>query len=264
VARRADVQDATLAAVMMLDIALLTAVLYYTGGPFNPFSFLYLVNIALAAVILPPAWSWALAALSVALFGALFFAHVPLPMDHAMGHDHPISLHVQGMWVAFGVAAAFIVYFIQRVRGALAERDAELGKVRSAAARHEKLASLATPGGGRGARARDAALDDRGRREGARARARRTMRPRRVDGRRRAPHPRASRALPRRSSCRWPPTPARARAKRSRPCRLATLLAARRRPRRPRARRARDRGARPRALVHVPPRALAASARAAC
>jgi two-component system sensor histidine kinase RegB len=142
--RRADVQESMLAAVMLLDVGLLTAVLYLTGGPFNPFSFLYLVNIALAAVILPPGWTWALVVVSVALFGGLFFAHVPLPIDHAMGHDHPISMHVQGMWVAFGVAAAFIVYFIQRVRGALAERDAELTAARSAAARHEKLASLAT------------------------------------------------------------------------------------------------------------------------
>ena len=158
--RRDDVSDAMLAAVMLLDVGLLTAALYFTGGPFNPFSFLYLVNVALAAMILPPGWTWTLAGCSLALFGGLFFAHVPLPlgdaggmdhsamghagMDHGMGADHPISLHVQGMWVAFGVAAAFIVYFIQRVRGALAERDAELGEARSAAARHEKLASLAT------------------------------------------------------------------------------------------------------------------------
>ncbi len=148
--RRREEVDELLAGVMFLDVALLTAVLYFTGGPFNPFSFLYLVNIALAAVILPPGWTWALVGCSVALFGGLFFAHVPLPvgdgaMDHAaMGHDHTISLHVQGMWVAFGVAAAFIVYFIQRVRGALAERDAELGAVLRASARHEKLASLAT------------------------------------------------------------------------------------------------------------------------
>ena len=147
--RRADVADGTLAAVMLLDVGLLTAVLYLTGGPFNPFSFLYLVNVALAAVILPPGWTWALAGVSLALFGGLFFAHVPLPIAEHAGHegmsaDHPISMHVQGMWVAFGVAAAFIVYFIQRVRGALAARDAELGEARSAAARSEKLASLAT------------------------------------------------------------------------------------------------------------------------
>ena len=141
-ARRAVVHEWMLAAVMLLDVGLLTAVLYLTGGPFNPFSFLYLVNIALGAVTLAPAWTWTLVSVSLLCFGGLFFAHVPLPLDH--DHAHPISMHVQGMWVAYGVAAAFIVYFIQRVRRALAERDAELGAARNAAARHERLASLAT------------------------------------------------------------------------------------------------------------------------
>jgi two-component system sensor histidine kinase RegB len=48
------------------------------------------------------------------------------------------------MWVAFGVAAGFIVYFVQRVTLALEARDAELAAARSLTARHEKLASLAT------------------------------------------------------------------------------------------------------------------------
>ena len=42
------VGERMLAAVMALDVALLTGLLYFTGGPFNPFSFLYLVHIALA------------------------------------------------------------------------------------------------------------------------------------------------------------------------------------------------------------------------
>ncbi len=149
--RRAAVDDGMLGVVMLLDVGLLTAVLALTGGPFNPFSFLYLVNIALAAVILPVRSTWALAGVSLALFGALFFAHVPLPIadsgsghDHGMAADRPISMHVQGMWVAFGVAAAFIVYFIQRVRRALGARDAELAEALRDAARHETLASLAT------------------------------------------------------------------------------------------------------------------------
>jgi two-component system sensor histidine kinase RegB len=48
------------------------------------------------------------------------------------------------MWVAFGVAAGFIVYFVQHVTRALARRDAELIAARMQAARTEKLASLAT------------------------------------------------------------------------------------------------------------------------
>jgi len=55
-----------------------------------------------------------------------------------------MNLHLQGMWVAFGVAAAFIVYFLLRVRRALAQRDDELARSRLVAARQERLASLAT------------------------------------------------------------------------------------------------------------------------
>ena len=50
---------------MALDVALLTELLYLTGGPANPFGFLYLVQIALAAVLLRAAWTWSLVALSL-------------------------------------------------------------------------------------------------------------------------------------------------------------------------------------------------------
>jgi two-component system sensor histidine kinase RegB len=48
------------------------------------------------------------------------------------------------MWVAFAVAAGFIVYFVQHVTRALAARERELEGARIRTARHEKLASLAT------------------------------------------------------------------------------------------------------------------------
>lgn len=131
------IRDAHLASILAADVFLLTALLYYSGGPHNPFSFLYLVHIALAAVVLPPRYSWPLVGLSVLLFGGLFLKHVPL------AHAHHQDLHVQGMWVAFGVAAAFIVYFVQRVTRALAARDAELDEQRQLTERSAKLTSLA-------------------------------------------------------------------------------------------------------------------------
>jgi two-component system sensor histidine kinase RegB len=53
-----------------------------------------------------------------------------------------------GMWVALGVASAFVVHFLRRITGALAERDAELTAARGLAARQERLASLATMAAG--------------------------------------------------------------------------------------------------------------------
>ena len=48
--------------------------------------------------------------LSLASSGVLFARHQPLPV--AGGHAGHMALHLRGMWVAFGVASAFIVYFL--------------------------------------------------------------------------------------------------------------------------------------------------------
>jgi two-component system sensor histidine kinase RegB len=48
------------------------------------------------------------------------------------------------MWIAFALAAVFIVFFVQRVSRALASRERELQQARLRAERREKLASLAT------------------------------------------------------------------------------------------------------------------------
>ncbi len=134
-------------AVMALDVVLLTVLLDFSGGPFNPFSALYIVHIALAAVVLRERWTWALMGLAAACFAALFVGHLWFPRDgqaSAHHHIHDVRLHLEGMWVAFGLAAGFIVYFVQRVTRALARREAELVAARAEAARSEKLAALAT------------------------------------------------------------------------------------------------------------------------
>src|SRR6218665_342406 len=129
-------------AVMALDVVLLTVLLELSGGASNPFSALYLVHIALAAVVLREGWTWALTVLAVACFGELF---VGAPAHH---HIHDMRMHLEGMWAAFALAAGFIVYFVQRVTRALAAREAELVSARAASARHDKLTALATLGAG--------------------------------------------------------------------------------------------------------------------
>ncbi len=136
------IRSSWLGATMVLDILVFSGLLYFTGGPMNPFSFLYLVPIALATVILGSRWTWALVALSLAASATLFFWHQPLVLGES--HAQHMLLHLQGMWVAFGVGAAFIVYFLQHIRRALAERESELQASRNLVARQERLAALAT------------------------------------------------------------------------------------------------------------------------
>ncbi len=134
------VHEWQIAFVMMLDIAILTGLLYLTGGPHNPFGFLYLVQIALATVLLRALWTWMLVALSFVAFGVLLAAQVAIRI--------PEDSRAIGMWVALGVASAFVVYFLRRITGALAERERELTEARGLAARQERLASLATMAAG--------------------------------------------------------------------------------------------------------------------
>jgi two-component system sensor histidine kinase RegB len=146
--RRAPlVQESLVGALMGLDVLVLTLLLYLTGGVFNPFSFLYLVHIALAAVVLRDRWTWTLVGLSFVCLGLLFLDNMLAPgswIARPEHHAHHLALHLQGMWVAFGIAAAFIVYFVTHVTRDLARREAELAAARAAAQRSEKLASLAT------------------------------------------------------------------------------------------------------------------------
>ena len=183
-------QNAWLLAVMAFDVLAFSALLYFTGGPENPFSFLYLVPIAIAAMTLQSAWTWALVLLSLASSAVLYVQHRPLPMtgDHA---QH-MALHLRGMWVAFGVAAAFIVHFLLRVRRALAHPRRGAGSLAQpgGAARPAGLAGHL--GRGRRPRAGDAAVDHRRRRQGAGA----ADRACRAGSGRRPPHARGGRALP--------------------------------------------------------------------
>lgn len=146
-ARSGDhVGPAALTLAMALDALLLTVVFGLTGGPSNPFSFLYLVHLALASVVLPRWHAWALGALGALLFGALFVLPLPpLGGEHAgHGGGHDMTLHLRGMWVAFVLAGALILGVVSRVSDALRDREQALAEARAAAARTERLASLAT------------------------------------------------------------------------------------------------------------------------
>jgi two-component system, sensor histidine kinase RegB len=145
--RRPEVREGALAALMAFDFVLLTALLHAAGGPSNPFTVLYLVHIALAAIVLRPSYAWALAALAAGCFAALFALPGQPRSMHAHHASHgpaEMNLHLQGMWFAFAVAAFVIAYFVTRVTHDLELQRREAALAQARALRNEKLASLAT------------------------------------------------------------------------------------------------------------------------
>jgi two-component system sensor histidine kinase RegB len=141
-----SVSPRLVAAVLAVDTLSLGALLFFTGGPSNPFSVLFLVQITIAALVLGIRYAAAIVGLSVATYALLFFDNVPLAGAEHMHHaaTSTFNLHLQGMFLALSLAAILIAYFVTRVSRALHERDAQLAEAQNLAAINERLASLST------------------------------------------------------------------------------------------------------------------------
>ena len=151
--KRACISARLFALVMFLDTILLTVLLYSTGGPMNPFTFLYLVHISMGAILMPAPWAWGLAFFTACGYALLFSLPPGLTTEQschfdsfpsALGLNDAMMLHLRGMWVAFAVTAFFIVFFVSRIQRALAEHQHTLAELREEKMKSEKLASLAT------------------------------------------------------------------------------------------------------------------------
>ena len=134
---------------MLLDIAGLTSLFYFSGGATNPLVWFYLLPLMIAATILPRAYTWTMAGITVACYSALFFFNVPLPqggMHHGGGmhHDSGFQMHVLGMWVGFVVSAGFVASIIVGMAHSLRQRDRKLAEARERALQDERLVALGT------------------------------------------------------------------------------------------------------------------------
>jgi len=129
---------------LAIDIAALTAVLALTGGPANPFTLLFLVQITLSAVVLSKGWTWFLGLLSIGGFGFLFIAHVPLPVLESHHSMQGFSAHLFGMWIAFVTAALTITILIGRVSESIRTHELEVLRLQEQLNRREKVTTIAT------------------------------------------------------------------------------------------------------------------------
>ncbi|MGD0678933.1 MAG: ATP-binding protein [Polyangiaceae bacterium] len=128
--------------VLVGDALVLTAMLFASGGPANPFSVFFLVHVALASLLLPPRAAWGLVGLTVLAFGSLFLR----PAHNHLAHVHGSlgTMHLFGMWVSYALTASFVTYFIGKVSLALRDRDRDLAAVEHLALQNERLATLSS------------------------------------------------------------------------------------------------------------------------
>jgi two-component system sensor histidine kinase RegB len=135
--------DTELFVQMLLDVAGLTGVFFYTGGAANPFVWFYLLPLMIAATILPRRYTWIMAAVTVLCYSALFFIDAPTDSGHAH-HESGFQMHVLGMWLGFVMSAGFVAVIIVGMAHNLRERDRKLAEAREQALQNERLVALGT------------------------------------------------------------------------------------------------------------------------
>lgn len=131
---------------LLIDVVLLNALFYFSGGATNPFISYLLVPICISAATLPWRYTWIITSLCLFFYTLLMFFHVNLPVfeihHHAQAHD--FNWHIVGMWFNFFVSAILITYFVVRMANDLRAREQLLTEMREDELRDEQVIAVAT------------------------------------------------------------------------------------------------------------------------
>jgi two-component system sensor histidine kinase RegB len=146
VARRWETVDELAHGVLVADTLALAWLLALSGGTANPFTMLFMVHVVVAVVLLSPAWTWIIAALALACYGAMSFWSFPLVLPSAVGGvalDLPLAYR-QGLAVAFGLTVLLIALFAGQILAAWVRRERQLATMREESLQHQQLVGLTT------------------------------------------------------------------------------------------------------------------------
>jgi two-component system, sensor histidine kinase RegB len=135
------VREGELFAGLLVDVAVLTGQLHYSGGITNPFIFLYLLQVAVATVLLRPRHAWAIVAATSLCFVALTEWRRPLPLVD-LGAPALSADYIGGLLLCFLLNASLLVIFIGRIEANLRQRDASLAQLRQRAAEEEHIVRM--------------------------------------------------------------------------------------------------------------------------
>lgn len=134
--------EGAIAAHLLLDALGLTVLLSFTGGAMNPFTILYVLQVALGAILAGRRWGLVVTVMVILAFGALLV--VRPEQVHVWHSASMFGLHVRGMWLGFALTAGALWFFIDRVVNSLRDREIELAAARLDAERAVRWTALGT------------------------------------------------------------------------------------------------------------------------
>lgn len=127
-----------LLAALLVDVGVLGIQLFYAGGITNPFIFLFLLQVAVGAMLLGPTTVWVMVVITSLVFIALTLWHLPLRLPD--GSSPALSVdYIGGLLICYVLCASLLVVFIGRIGRILQRRDARLAEMRQRAAEEEHI-----------------------------------------------------------------------------------------------------------------------------
>jgi two-component system sensor histidine kinase RegB len=138
---RHRVRNVEIVLALLLDMAVLTFQLYLSGGAANPFISLYLLQVVLGAILLPPSLATILAAVAGLSYAALTWRFEPLTLPDNLIADSADLFEI-GRWICFVLVAGLLVPFITRISRNLRARETYLADLRQRAAEEEGIVRM--------------------------------------------------------------------------------------------------------------------------
>jgi len=137
--------DWILPAILLLDMNVLTAMLYFSGGPTNPFLFFYFVNVAIGSILLHSTGTWLLVCNAVIGYLFLLNFHYSISLlSESLDSPKSPPLHRFSFFIAFVTCCLVVTHFIRLLYQQLLEREQQLRRVEQQEAKVKRLEALAT------------------------------------------------------------------------------------------------------------------------
>jgi two-component system, sensor histidine kinase RegB len=150
-----------------VDVFIIAALLYLTGGASNPITWVFLLPLIITSIMLPPTYAWYMVILTTSMYTMLIAFNVPLPSiephmpdpqgmatdlqhyiilqhAHSMHDKSYFSLHMFGMWFGFVFSAGLVAYFVAELAKTLRFQERNLAEARENALRDERVVALGT------------------------------------------------------------------------------------------------------------------------
>lgn len=145
-------QNQLLGGVLLFDVAILTGLLYFSGGAANPFILFYVANIAVAGVVLSRIWAILISASSVLGCFLLLNTANPVGVFDGSPYVHSAAWGVAkwAFWISFATCSSVLTYFVSQLALEVRLRDRRLAIAEKERERAQRLEALATLAAGAG------------------------------------------------------------------------------------------------------------------